>query len=87
MVNTMEHEFSLEMKSKKYISNLSISDKAYDRVLFEGNLGESKLVHLEEGNILELCGEHGILRISFTMEQLQDVVHRYQKSTLRGEKN
>jgi hypothetical protein len=39
-VKNLEHSFSVEMKSKRHVKSISISDEAHDRVLFEGSLGE-----------------------------------------------
>ena len=66
----MEHSFSVEMKSKKYVKNISISDEAYDRVLFEGNLGELIELSLAE-EVLELIGVNGVLRVGLTEDQLR----------------
>jgi len=59
------------MKSKRHVKNISISDKAHDCVLFEGNLGELRELSLAEGNVLEFIGVNGVLRIGLTEEQLR----------------
>jgi len=69
----LEHVFSVEMKSKRHVKNISISDEAHDRVLFEGNLGKLLDMSLVEGDILELVGVNGVLRINITKEQLQEI--------------
>jgi len=70
----MEHAFSIELKNKRHVKNISISDEAHDRVLFEGNLGKLLSMSLVEGYILELIGVNGVLRISLTREQLQETI-------------
>jgi len=67
----VDHTFSVEMKSKRYVKSISISDIAHDRVLFEGNLGELLELSIVEGNVLELVGANGVLRVAITKEQLQ----------------
>jgi len=67
----LEHTFSVEMKSKRYVKSISISDEAHDRVLFEGNLGELLELSFEEGNVLEFVGVNGVLRVAVTEEQLR----------------
>ena len=67
----MEHSFSIEMKSKKYVKNISISDEDYNRVLFEGFLGELKGLSLIEGRMLEVKGFNGILRIDLSEDELR----------------
>lgn len=69
-----EHVFSVEMKSKQYVKNISISDKAHDRVLFEGNLGKLLGISYVEGDVLELIGVNGVLRINLTRGQLQEII-------------
>ena len=66
----LEHTFSVEMKSKKHVKSISISDEAHDRVLFEGNLGELLEISHVEGDVLEFVGVNGILRVAVTEEQL-----------------
>jgi hypothetical protein len=70
-VKKTEHTFSVEMKSKKYVKSISISDEAQDRVLFEGNLGELVELTLVEGDVLEFVCVNGILRVTVAEEQLR----------------
>jgi len=58
------------MKSKKYVKNISISDEARDRILFEGNLGELIELTLTE-DVLEFIGANGVLRVGLTEDQLR----------------
>ncbi len=67
----LEHTFSVEMKSKRHVKSISISDEAHDRVLFEGNLGELLELSLAEGNVLEFVGVNGVLRVAVIEEQLR----------------
>jgi hypothetical protein len=69
-VEELEHTFSVEMRSKRYVKSISISDEAHDRVLFEGNLGELVELSLVEGNVLEFVGFNGVLRVAVTEGQL-----------------
>jgi hypothetical protein len=70
----MKYAFSIEMKSKNHVKNISISDEAHDRVLFEGNLGELVELSLVEGEVLEIVGVNGILRVGIKIEQLQKAI-------------
>ena len=69
-VKNLEHSFSVEMKSKRHVKNISISDEAHDRVLFEGNLGELLELSIAEGDVLEFIGVNGVLRVAVTEKQL-----------------
>jgi len=73
-VKNVKHAFSIEIKSKKYVKNISISDEAHDRVLFEGDLGELLEISIMEGNVLELVGANGVLRVGLTEEQLRKAI-------------
>ena len=66
----MEHTFSVDIKSKKYVKNISISDEAHDRVLFEGNLGELVELSFAE-DVLEFLGANGVLRVGITEDHLR----------------
>jgi hypothetical protein len=70
-VEILVHTFSVEMKSKRYVKSISISDEAHDRVLFEGNLGELLELSIAEGNVLEFVGVNGVLRVAVTEGQLR----------------
>ncbi|MGD0804960.1 MAG: hypothetical protein ABSA11_12910 [Candidatus Bathyarchaeia archaeon] len=73
----MEHAFSVEMKSKAYIKNISISNEAHDRVLFEGSLGELTKISIAEGDVLEIIGVNGTLRVDLSEEQLSEVLEAH----------
>ena len=73
-LESLEHAFSIEMKSKQHVKNISISDEAHERVLFEGNLGKLLNISIVEGDVFELVGVNGVLRISLTRGQLQEVI-------------
>ncbi len=73
-VRRVEHSFSVEMKSKRYVKSISISDEAHDRVLFEGNIGELVELSLVEGDVLEFIGVNGVLRIDLTEDQLRKLL-------------
>ena len=71
----MEHTFSVDMKSKKYVKNISISDEARDRVLFEGNLGKLHELTLTD-DVLEFIGANGVLRVGLTENQLHKALRK-----------
>jgi hypothetical protein len=85
-VRKVEHSFSVEMRSKRFVKSISISDETHDRVLFEGNLGELVELSLAEGDVLEFIGVNGILRIGLTEEQLRKMlVSKHRESSLSSE--
>jgi len=80
----LEHAFSVEMRSKKFVKNISISDEAHDRVLFEGSLGELLELSFVE-DVLEFVGTDGVLRVGLTEHQLQKALELACKSSLSPE--
>jgi hypothetical protein len=62
--------FSVEIESKKHVKNISISDEAFDRVFFEGDLGELREISIIEPSSLEIVGENGVLRIEIDADTL-----------------
>ena len=81
----MENAFSVEMKSKTCVKSISISDEARDRVLFEGNLGKLMKIALVEGDVLELVGVNGVLRVDVSEEQLSEALEAYRRSSPSSE--
>ena len=70
----LRHEFSIEMKSKKFVKNIIISDRTQDRVVFEGDLGELESLTLVDDYVLEFIGAYGVLRLAVTEQQLQNTL-------------
>ena len=72
----MGRGFTAEISSKRYVKNVSISNEAHDRVLFEGFYGELKELNLVEDNVLEVIGTQGTLRIEITRHDLEGLLDR-----------
>ena len=70
----LKHEFSIEMNSKKYVKNITISDRTQDRVVFEGDLGKLRSLTLVDDYVLEFIGAYGVLRLAVTEQQLQNTL-------------
>jgi len=81
----LEHAFTVEMRSKSYVKSISISDEAHDKVLFEGNLGELLELSFAEGDVLELVGVNGVLRVDLSEEQLSEALETHRRSSLSSE--
>jgi hypothetical protein len=69
----MEHSFSIEMKSKKHVKHISLSNESQEHVLFEGSLGELEELSMVEGAVLEVRGVNGVLRIDLSEEELRKI--------------
>jgi hypothetical protein len=53
--------------------------------LFEGNLGALKDLSFVEGDVLEIIGVNGVLRINLTKNQLQETIENASKPSLGAE--
>jgi hypothetical protein len=74
MENEMEDKerfFSIELKSKAYLKNVTLANGSRDSVLVEGTIGELAQATFAEGIILEIAGNKGTLRINLTEEELR----------------
>jgi hypothetical protein len=69
----LNYMFSIDLKSKKHVKNISISDEAHDRVFLEGDLGKPVLLSIIE-EMLELEGTNGVIRMTMRETQLQKVL-------------
>ncbi len=63
--------FSVELKSKRNLKNLTLSNGGCDSVLFEGTIGEFVQATFAEGIILEVTGKNGVLRIDLQENEIK----------------
>ena len=70
----MGRVFSVEMKSKNHVKNISISNEAHDRVLFEGDLGEIEELAFIGGSMLEVRGSNGVLRVELGEDETRKLM-------------
>jgi len=79
MVNKMEDKerfFSIELKSKAYLKNVTLTNGFRDSVLVEGTIGELAQATFVEGVILEIAGNKGTLRINLKEEELRKALQK-----------
>jgi hypothetical protein len=62
--------FSVELKSKRSLKNVSLADGTGDRVLVEGTIGELVQAKFAEGMVLEVVGKEGIFRIDLREDEI-----------------
>ena len=75
----MERMFSVEMKSKRFVRYLSMSNESQNRVLFEGSLGKLEELSMIEGALLEVRGTNAVLRIDLREDELRKTFLRKRK--------
>lgn len=79
-----EHGFSVRLKSKEHIINISMTEKGTETVLFEGVLGKLEELELIEGTVLRIKGSKGTLMVDLSEEELQK---RHTQQQPKGEKH
>jgi hypothetical protein len=81
MQNKVENEerfFSVELKSKAHLKNVSLANGSRDNVLIEGSIGELLQATFADGIILEVVGKKGILRINLAEHEIKKTIDQNQ---------
>jgi len=76
-----EHSFSIELKSKKHIKNITLTNRIQNMILIEGSLGKLEEITLIEGRVLELKGANGTLRLDICEDELMQLLKPKKKKT------
>jgi len=66
-----ERVFSVELKSKRSLKNVTLTNGSSDSVLVEGTIGELVQATFAEDIILEDIGKNGILRIDLGEDEIK----------------
>ncbi len=66
-----ERLFSIELKSKAHLKNITLTNNSSEDVLIEGVLGELEQASFAEGIILEIVGSNGILRVDLGEDEIK----------------
>jgi len=75
-----ERFFSVELKSKVSIKNVTLTNNGLENVLLEGTLGQLQRATFAEDLILEVVGDKGVLRINLSQTDIKE-------SKVRGGEN
>ena len=73
-----ERVFSVELKSKRNLKNVTLTNGSSDSVLVEGTIGELVQATFAEGIILEVIGKNGILRVDLGEDEIQKTIEQKQ---------
>jgi hypothetical protein len=66
-----ERFFSVELKSKVNLKNITLRNGGQENVLVEGSIGELQRAEFSEGIILEVVGNKGVLRINLSPDDIK----------------
>ncbi len=65
-----ERFFSVELRAKASLKNAILANGSRDSVLVEGTIGKLVRATFVEGEVLEVVGEHGVLRINLREDEV-----------------
>ena len=66
-----ERFFSVELKSKANLKNISLTNGSPEGALIEGTIGELQGCGFAEGVILEIVGNKGVLRVDLHENEIK----------------
>jgi hypothetical protein len=69
--NGKERFFSVELKSKINLKNVTLCNGSHENVLVEGSIGHLKSAEFAEGIILQVIGTEGILRVNLKDREIK----------------
>jgi len=81
MERKKERVFSVELRSKKHLKTVSLTNGAADNVLLEGDIGELVRATFKEGVILEIIGKNGVLRVDLKQAEISKSTEKTLEAT------
>lgn len=79
-----ERVFTVELKSKRNLKNITLTNGSSDSVLVEGTLGRLMHARFTEGVILEVVGKEGILRVDLEEDEIKKLVSACDEKAVSG---
>jgi hypothetical protein len=79
-----ERVFSVELKSKNNIKNVTLTNGNCDGVLLEGTIGELVEAKFAEGVILQVVGNNGVLRLDLGENEIKRTSDQKQMKVKKG---
>jgi len=65
-----ERFFSVELKSKVNLKNVTVREGSQENVLVEGTLGKLQHAEFDNGVVLVVFGDKGVLRVNLTIDEI-----------------
>lgn len=78
MENTISKKrfFSIELKSKNDLRNITLVNGSNDSVLVEGTIGELLQATFAEGVVLKVIGKNGVLRLDLEESDIERAINQ-----------
>ena len=71
MEKEIERLFSIELKSRAHLKNVTMTNDGHDDVLVEGSIGKLNNAEFADDIVLVVTGDKGILRINLTPDEVK----------------
>ncbi len=78
-MDNKERFFSVELKSKINLKNVTLTNGGHENALIEGNIGRLQYATFNDNVVLEVVGNKGTLRINITPEEIKAKPERGKK--------
>ncbi len=75
--------FSIELKSKDHLKNISYSNTGQSNAIIEGYLGKLIDIQFTEGIMLEINGANGSLRMDLSETEFENLIPK-QNNMVKG---
>jgi hypothetical protein len=66
-----ERSFSIELKSKVNLKNMTLNDSSQENAVIEGTIGKLEHAEFVEDMVLEVQGKKGVLRIDIDENEIK----------------
>jgi len=66
-----ERSFSIELKSKANLKNITLNNNSQENAIVEGTIGELEHAGFVEDMVLEVVGGKGVLRIDISENEIK----------------
>ena len=63
--------FSVELKSKVNLKNVTLTNGGQENVLVEGTIGELRNAEFSDDIVLVIVGDQGTLRVNLTQDEIK----------------
>jgi len=70
-MNEKERFFSVELKSKTNLKNVTMTNGGHENVLIEGTIGRLQRATFVDGVVLEVLCDKGVLRIGLIQDEIK----------------
>lgn len=84
-IDEKERVFTVELKSRGNLKNLTLTNGYSDAAVLEGSLGEFVEASFTEGVILTVVGTYGVLRVDLKEDEIKKAPQNTSQRT--GENN